>query len=64
METASQTERDGKEQGGNNATVVDGKFPLSSRDNFIAARLVPITVAGAPRDTNVRRPLLGGKVGA
>jgi hypothetical protein len=36
METASQTERDGKEKGGNNATVVHGKFPLSSRDNFIA----------------------------
>jgi len=27
METASQTERDGKEQSGNNATVVHGNFP-------------------------------------
>jgi len=36
METASQTERDVKEKGGNKATVVHGKSLLSSRDNFIA----------------------------
>jgi hypothetical protein len=47
METASQTERDGKEQGGNNATVVHGKFPLSSRDNFIGNWLVPTSDGGA-----------------
>jgi hypothetical protein len=46
METASQTERDGKEQGGNNATVVHGKFPLSSGNNFIAHWLVPTSDAG------------------
>jgi len=36
METASQTERDGKEKSGNNTTVVHDKFPLSNRDNFKA----------------------------
>ena len=36
METASQTERDGKEKSGKNSTVVHGKFPLSNRDNFKA----------------------------
>jgi hypothetical protein len=46
METASQTERDGKEQSGNNATVVHGNFPLLSRDNFIADWLVPTLDAG------------------
>jgi hypothetical protein len=36
METASQTERDGKEKSGSNTAVVHGKFPLSNRDNFKA----------------------------